>query len=275
MRRMKDWIWFGIACGLLTIGVAAAQAAQPSETLLPQETVGFLAVSNVDTLDAHWKQTQLGRLMDSPIMAAFRKDLHREFQEHWSNLRERFGLTLDDLKGVPGGEVAVAMIEPKPGEEAIVFLIDVTGHLAQANVLLTTATASLLKQGAKQSGLKIGGVAVSVFDLPLPSEEQLPQAAAGSAAAPAPAATARQPDQTVYALVGNLLVAADSVEVVRGILGRVADRNGRAWAPAWRELPGYKAVMKRCAATAGRRAAIRSAGSSFPWVMPRPPGPPR
>ena len=46
---------------------------------------------------------------------------------------------------------------------------------------------NLLKQGAKQSSLKVGGVDVCVFELPPPSEEQLPQASDGKTAAPAAA----------------------------------------------------------------------------------------
>ncbi len=151
MRRMNDWIGLWVACGSLMIGAAAARAARPSETLLPKETVGFLAIPNVDTLDEHWKKTQIGQLMDSPIMQPFRKDLRQQMKEHWSDLRDRFGLTLDDLKDVPGGEVSVALIEPKPGTVAIAFLIDVTGHLDQAHALLKKVHRTLLKQGANRA----------------------------------------------------------------------------------------------------------------------------
>ena len=176
MRRMNQWIGLWVACGSLTVSASAAWAARPSETLLPKETVGFLAISNVDTLDAQWKKTQIGQLIESPVMRPFRKDLRRQMQEHWSGLRERFGIALDDLQGVPGGEVGAAMIEPKPGQAATALLIDVTGHLAQAHALVAKGTGNLLKGGAKQSALKIDGVVVDVFELPPSSEEQLPAA---------------------------------------------------------------------------------------------------
>ncbi len=256
MRRMNQWIGLWVACGSLTVSASAAWAARPSETLLPKETVGFLAISNVDTLDAQWKKTQIGQLIESPVMRPFRKDLRRQMQEHWSGLRERFGIALDDLQGVPGGEVGAAMIEPKPGQAATALLIDVTGHLAQAHALVAKGTGNLLKGGAKQSALKIDGVVVDVFELPPSSEEQLPAADSRSAPAedktPAPAAApaavpAGEPDRAVYALVGNLLVIADNLDVVRGILGRVAD--GAAGSLAG--VRGFAAVMKRCAADAG------------------------
>jgi hypothetical protein len=236
----------------LTLGTAVVWAARPSETLLPKETVGFLAIPNVETLDAQWKKTQIGALMESPVMRPFRKDLRRQMQEHWSNLRDRFGMALDDLQGVPGGEVGVAMIEPKPGEAATALVIDVTGHLEQGRALVAKAMANLLKSGAKQSALKIGGVVVDVFELPPPAEEQLPATDPRSlpgGAAPAVPQGVGEPDHAVYALVegASLLIVADNVDVVRGILGRVT--KGAAGSLAG--VPGYAAIMRRCAADAG------------------------
>ena len=81
---------------------------------------------------------------------------------------------MDDLQGVPGGEVGVALIEPKPGEAATATVIDVTGHLEQANGLVAKATANLLKAGATQSHLR--SARVPRFRFPCP-REHLPAAA--------------------------------------------------------------------------------------------------
>ena len=94
------------------------------------------------------------------------------------------GLTLDDLRGVPTSEAAIAMIEPKPGEAAIVALADVTGHVPQAEAMLKKAAANLLKHGAKQSTVVIGGYSVAIFELPIATEEQLPATRDGQPAAP-------------------------------------------------------------------------------------------
>ena len=39
-------------------------------------------------------------------MRPFRKDLRRQMQEHWSSLREHFGIALDDLQGCPAAKSA-------------------------------------------------------------------------------------------------------------------------------------------------------------------------
>ncbi len=242
MQRTRKWLWLGVAFGLLTLPVAIAPAARLSESVLPKTTVGFLAISNYDALNQHWKKTQLGQLMDDPVMAPFRKDLRGQMQHRWANVHERLGLTLEDMESVAGGEVGVALIEPKPGEAAMAIIADVSGHLPQAQELLKKSTASLLKQGAKQSREVVGGVDINVFDLP---EEELPKALDGKAAAPA---AASEPNRTVYALVDSLLIAADNLDEVRGILTRLAAGNAQG---SLAEVPGFQAVMKRAAADAG------------------------
>ena len=117
-------------------GWVSAAASRPSETLLPDTTQGFVAISNVDTLSEHWNQTQLGHLMADPVMEPFSKDLRRQLDERWSNIHERLGLTLEDMRGVPGGDVAIALIAPAPGKAALAIVVDVSGKLAQANEML-------------------------------------------------------------------------------------------------------------------------------------------
>ena len=59
---------------------AQSKSSQPSETLLPNTTQGFFAISNVDTLSDHWNKTQLGHLMADPVMEPFTKDIHRQIR---------------------------------------------------------------------------------------------------------------------------------------------------------------------------------------------------
>ena len=158
MPRFLTCVSFGVACVLWLAGVGvAAPTSRPSETLLPDTTQGFFAISNVDTLNEHWNKTQLGHLMADPVMEPFTKDIRRQFDERWSNVHERLGLTLDDMKGVPGGDVAIGLIAPAPGKAALAIVIDVTGKLPQANEMLQKVTAAQLQRGAKRSELKVEG----------------------------------------------------------------------------------------------------------------------
>ena len=60
---------------LLLTGVAdvSAQTIGLTETLLPDTTQAYFAISNVDTLQAHWDATQLGHLMADPVIEPFKR----------------------------------------------------------------------------------------------------------------------------------------------------------------------------------------------------------
>ena len=64
---------------LFGVGDASARAGRLGETLLPDTTQGFFAISNVDVLNEHWDKTQLGHLMADPVMKPFTKDIRRQF----------------------------------------------------------------------------------------------------------------------------------------------------------------------------------------------------
>lgn len=236
MSRFRNWIGFWVAGLLLSVGEPSAQAGRPSEDLLPDTTVGFAAITNVDDLAASWKKTQLGQLMADPVMEPFTEDLGRQFEQRWSGVHERLGLTLEDLRGVPGGEVGLASIlrttvaEAAEQRASVAILVDVTGHVPQATALLEKVSENLKKQGASRSEKRVPespDLVVQFDDVPPP--KNLPEAGPGTA---------------FYHLSGNLLLASDNLEVIRGILARVALPAGQGNSLA--AAPGFKSVMGRC-----------------------------
>jgi hypothetical protein len=241
------WAWWSVAGLLLGVGASPVEAGRPSEELFPETTAGFAAISSVDALAKHWKETQLGQLMADPVMEPFSKDLRRQFENRWSGVSERLGLTLEDLKGVPGGEVAVGLIlhqqADKPDAACLAIVVDVTGHLPQATALLEKVSKNLKQQGAKQTEIKVseGPDPVVQFDnLPKPKDD--PQAEPGTA---------------FYCLSGSLLVASDNLQVLRGILARSTGTQPKSLAG----LPGFQEVVKRCARDNG------NATAQFRWFI--------
>ncbi len=214
---------------LLTLSMAAfAPAADRSETLLPDTTVAFVSINDVSELVDHFDQTQFGKLVNDPIMEPFRKDLRRQFEERWLSVTEKLGLTLDDLEGVPGGEAAVAVIQPGADLGAMAMLIDVTGNMAKAEALLEKVTVTLVERGSKKTSKTVLETPVVVFELP--KEE-------GS-------------DETrtaVYFLKDDLLGVSDNLEILEGIIGRMGEEKGGVLA----EDETFKAVMDRCQKDAG------------------------
>ena len=57
-----------------------AQAAKPGETLLPATTKGFLSIPDLDDFRAAFERTQLGGLVQDPVMKPFVEDLQRQLK---------------------------------------------------------------------------------------------------------------------------------------------------------------------------------------------------
>ena len=214
---------------LMTLSMAAlAPAVDRSETLLPDTTVAFVSISDVSELVDHFDRTQFGKLLNDPIMESFREDLKRQFDERWSSVEEKLGLTFDDLQGVFGGEAAVAVIQPAADRAAVALLIDVTGNLPKAEKLLEKVTASLIERGAKKTAKTISETAVVAFDLPKEENSQAERTA-------------------VYFLKDNLLGVSDDADVLEGIIRRMGGEKGAVLA----EDEMFKVVMGRCQEDAG------------------------
>jgi hypothetical protein len=224
-RRSIPAVWS--AAWLVASGWATSVAAvPPSETLLPETTTAFVSITNLPDLVDHFKRTEFGQLLNDPVMDPFRKDLGRQFEDRWSGVREKLGITLDDLRGVTGGELAAASIQPAPGKAAAALLVDVTGNLPKATELLKKIAERLKKIGAEAKPQSVGETAVMVFELPK-KEPDDPQRKA------------------IYFLKDDLLGVSDSLEVIEKILARLSGEEKDADG-SLAGLEEFGAVMDRC-----------------------------
>lgn len=234
-----NWATWILALLLTTIPAASAQAADPSERLLPDTTKGFISVTDVQLLADQWRQTRFGQLLEDPMMEPFVDDLLEQFAERQAGFQEKIGLTLDDLRGIAGGELSAAIIQPAKDQMAVLLMVDVTGNLDQANALLVKVSDKLLEEGAKKTTHTRLEPSLVVFDLPKKKDEQTGE----------PVENAPQ-QQAIYFLKNDLLVASDSFEEIRGVLSRLADARDKVLA----DVPAFQAVMRRCQEDAGEAA---------------------
>ncbi|MGW8257015.1 MAG: hypothetical protein ACWGMZ_05990 [Thermoguttaceae bacterium] len=256
MLNIKRNTVFLLSVLLLSQVRILAQEVPSGETLMPENTRGFISITNLDVLIEHYNKTQLGKLTSDPVMDPFTKDVRNQFEKRWSAVHVRLGLTLDDLKEVPGGEVCVGLIEP-PNSSAMAIIVDITNHHQQADALLAKVTKNITDQGGKRSTLKVEESADDVirFEMAIPEEEQeavrskLPDSKSlGAHSTPAvPTREAPKPRVAYYVVTGNVLCITDSLEVTRGILGRLAHKEDKSLA----EVKGYVKVMERCRADLG------------------------
>jgi len=216
--------------GLVSIG--AAYAVPPSENLFPDTTRGFISAPVAKKLTDQFNKTQLGQLVKDPVMKPFTEDLRRQFDERWSNVRERLGLSLSDFRGVPSGEAAVGLIQLGGEQVALALVCDVTGHKEQATALIAKVSANLAKQGAKKRTVQVAGTSVLDFELPRPMGKDVD----------------RPLQHSMWLHKDNVLVAADHMGTVEGILARLGGKKGNALA----DVASFQAVMKRCQKDAGK-----------------------
>jgi hypothetical protein len=215
---------------------ASIAVAQTSEDLLPDTTKGYLSITNAREFDKQWQKTQIGQLMNDPVMEPFAKDLRRQLEDRMSSLRDRLGLTLDDVREVPSGELAIATIQPAADRVATVLLMDVAGNLDKAQAMLKKAGANFLRRGAKQSEFEVGGVKALFFEIAINPNDPHPG-----------------PGRAVYFLHQNLLGAGDDADVMRGVMTQLTAKQHTG---TLGQTPEFRSVMARCKKDAGSLAPL-------------------
>lgn len=224
---IRSWL---TALVLLTAG-PAVHAAPPADQLLPDSTKAFLSI-NLRLAKENWQQTQCAQSCAGMVNRLLAQALTQRLNEV-SGVGERFGFGWEHVQAAAGGAAVWAILQPAPGQEAAVLLLDVSGKAEQADALLATAGKNLQQRQGRSVRQGVAGVPVTVHT--------------------PPAAGKGRPRQVCSFIKEDLLVVADSMPVVEGILARwTGDQED-----SLSDLPAYHAVMKRCAAQAAQAPPIR------------------
>lgn len=197
---------FSVLSLCLGWSAVALAVSPPSEELFPASTKGWVSVPNVDLLRADFKLTQLGKLIEDPVMQPFMEDLGKQLEEKLDEAGVKLGLKFADLDGVYGGEVATGMLKPDAKDKnshAVAMTVDVTGKIPAAQALLAKIDKNLIAKGAKKASKKLGATTLIIYTLPKKAEDKV-----------APSA--------FYALEADTLIASDNEAVLTGMLGRLA-----------------------------------------------------
>ena len=205
-------------------------AVPPSENLLPATTKGFLSIPDVDELRAKWNETQLGHMANDPVMQPFVEDFKRQLRARLSETGERIGITWEDLEGVYGGEVAIALIQPDgdPLKHAIAMLVDITGHNDEADALLAKVAANMAARGASKSSQEVEGVTVTIYTLPKKKDET-------------------ETRKAYYLVHQDHLVATDYFDTAREVITRLGDST----LESLKDVPAFRDSMARAGKETG------------------------
>jgi hypothetical protein len=158
----------GIAVATVAWAAAASAAAfAPSERVLPATTRGWVSIADPASLRKSFRATGYGQLLNDPSMQPFVESFRAQMRDAGKNRLGKLGLTLEDLEKIPGGEIALALVEPAAGTAATVLLADTTGREQEAAALIEKITTRMIERGAKKLPVDPQAPAVTVFALPL------------------------------------------------------------------------------------------------------------
>ncbi|MBM4001787.1 MAG: hypothetical protein FJ295_00665 [Planctomycetes bacterium] len=236
--------YFLVAFSLIS-APASLFAAIPSEMLLPGTTKGYLSLPDPQALKQKWNETQLGQLANDPIMQPFVEDLKEQLKAKLDQTGTHLGIAFEDLQGIPGGEIAIAVIQPEGDKKqhALALLVDITGHLAETRELMVRINANQIAKGAQKSVQQVGSVEVTVYKLARKKEG--PE------------------DQYAYIFIHqDQLVAVDHLPTAREMIQRF-DGKGR---DALANMPTFTTVMERVQGDGGNAALVRWYVDPFGYV---------
>ncbi len=150
-------------CLTLCLAAGQARAVVPSEELLPSTTKGYISIPNMERLETDFNKTQLGQLLADPVMEPFSKDFKRQIKEKWARAHSPTGLTWEDIRTVPSGEVAMARILLAKDKSGAAIIADVSEKMEDAEKLLAKVDANMAKLNAKKESVAVGEFQLTVY----------------------------------------------------------------------------------------------------------------
>ena len=165
MRAARRLILTG-GLGLVGLSLLAAPgvfAAAP-EKVLPDTTVFFAKAANAAQLRESFRQSQFGQLWADPAMTPFKDDLKAKLADGSKTLKEKVGVTIQELLELPQGPVSIAILPKDDAEMPAVLLISadagknadkMTDVLTKAMKLGEDSGAKVVKEEYKSLTLNI------------------------------------------------------------------------------------------------------------------------
>ena len=204
-----------IAAAALLIAPLAAPAADPvpAAKRLPEITYGFVSVPDVALAKERFEATAAAGVFDDPALADLRDVIRDKFEESGEKLRERLGVTLEELAKVPSGEVTFAVIQTAPRKVAVVGLLDYGASDDVVTDLLEQAEDALDENGLTRSEDEFEGTEVVVWTAPGEEVDEFAEDFDSEADPP-------EPQQFAYFLKDTHLVVASDPAALEAVLVR-------------------------------------------------------
>jgi len=118
---------FCLALCLLSVSPAVAQELPDrpaTETLLPETTIAMAKVTSFSEFFEKMKTSLGAQMIEDEDVAPLVEQLYEAGEEQYSRVEETVGMSLDELKSLPSGELTVALVAPRRKDPAFVVLLE-------------------------------------------------------------------------------------------------------------------------------------------------------
>ena len=211
---------------LCTLFFSAAAFAQidlsvPMDRYFPYYTAQFTSIPDVARLSSQFEQTDMGVLASQPNMKPF----HDSISEQVSSgpLKDRLGITLNDLRNVANGEVAFGTIYPNKELLAIALMANISGHSAEANQLVNKVSANVQQKKGRVVRNQVGTALFVQLDVVDNNGKN---------------------QKIVYIIDGDLMVVCDNLMIAK-LLWQKASNNAAAASVKPIAASAYYQVIKQ------------------------------
>jgi len=141
--------------GLAAVSSLASlsHAAVDPEKVLPDSTLFFFKVKNVAEFREGFGQSQFGQLLADPAIKPLKDSIAEKLGSASKSLKEKLGVTIDELLSLPQGPAHVAIVSKTGGKIPIAVLI--TADAGKNEKTMTDVMVKSTKQ-AEEANAKVG-----------------------------------------------------------------------------------------------------------------------
>jgi hypothetical protein len=229
-----------VAAVLIGLAPLIGHAARPSAMkLFPEESLVFIRVANGHEMGEKMRQTSIARMIHDPQLHPLIENLYGKAGKLYEEEAEsKLGLKWEDLKNLPKGEVAFAVVARPDKLPAFLLMIDQGGETSVVDKLVDRALDIAQEKGGEFSKEKFGDTEVTVV-------------------------RDRDKENRMFGVCQreNTIIAATDADLIRGLLwhwDRAADNANRSPASAATSPDASTAVVAEQKSDAKDGAAVDS-----------------
>ncbi len=148
----------------LLVSVMPALAQRPvAPKLLPAETIAIVRVADTPLLIERFRQTSIGKIGQDENIKPLVSSLYATLQEAWGQIEEQVGLPLEQVLGIPQGEICVALVAVPEQSPGVVAFLDAKDRMPQVKKLLARGEELLSERGGSKTTEEIEKQEVAVY----------------------------------------------------------------------------------------------------------------